>query len=168
MGRIENIKGIYTLIKASYLAPNAKVVLAGKADDVILNKINKIFPRNVQYVGLKKGQHLKNLLLEARAVVVPSIWYENQPFSIIESFACGKPVIASKLGGMKELVAHGERGLLITPGDHQALADTMIWMTQNSEKASEMGENARLYAYAEHGSDKHYEKIMDIYNKAIK
>jgi glycosyltransferase involved in cell wall biosynthesis len=56
-------------------------------------------PENAKYVGLKHGQELP-IFAHALAVVLPSIWYENQPFSILEAFASGKPVIASDLGGM--------------------------------------------------------------------
>lgn len=71
--------------------------------------------RTLKYVGLKHGQELIDLVRNSLAIVLPSICYENQPFSILEAFASGKSVIASDLGGITELVTHRERGLLVEP-----------------------------------------------------
>jgi glycosyltransferase involved in cell wall biosynthesis len=116
-------------------------------------------------VGLKHGQELGQLLHNALGVVVPSLWYENQPFSILEAFAAGKPVIASDLGGMAELVTNGDRGLLVPPGDVQALAEAMRSMTANQTEARQMGRNAQTYAVAQHSPEGHYRRLMDLYGQ---
>ena len=79
-----------------------------------------------------------------------------------------KEVIASDLGGMTELVAHQERGLLVPHGDVDALTRAMLWMHTHVEAAKEMGENARAYALKEHSAKVHYKRIMDIYKKLIR
>jgi glycosyltransferase involved in cell wall biosynthesis len=103
------------------------LLIAGSVGEPLASRLPGILPENAKYVGLKHGQELADLIHDALAVVLPSIWYENQPFSILEAFASGKPVIASDLGGMTELVAHRERGLLVKPGDPAALADALRW-----------------------------------------
>jgi glycosyltransferase involved in cell wall biosynthesis len=124
-------------------------------------------PENAEYVGLKHGQELIDLTHNALAVVLPSICYENQPFSILEAFASGKAVIASDLGGMTELVAHHERGLLVKPNDPSALAEALHWAVNNRALMKEMGNNARQYALETHSPMVHYQSLMDIYSKAI-
>lgn len=167
-GRIEGIKGILPLLDACKLIPDAKLLLAGRVDGSLVDQLPDLLPDNAKYVGMKHGTELHRLLEGAFSVVVPSIWYENQPFSILEAFAYSKPVIASDLGGMSELVLHGERGLLVPPGDVDALADAMQWMQHNRKDAIRMGENAYSYAVEQHGEELHYQRIMAIYEQIIK
>jgi glycosyltransferase involved in cell wall biosynthesis len=140
--------------------------IAGSVDEPLASRLSDILPENAEYVGLKHGQDLIDLTHNALAIVLPSIWYENQPFSILEAFASGKAVIASDLGGMTELVAHRERGLLVKPGDPAALADAMYWAVTNQTSMKVMGKNARQYALNNHSPETHYQSLMNIYSKA--
>ncbi len=167
LGKLEPIKGVYQLLDACKKIPEIRLVLAGRTEESIRNKLDKILPQNAKYVGLKQGNELRELLKNAYAVVLPSLWYENQPFCILEAFACGKPVIASNLGGTAELVKDKERGLLIPAGDAKALAEAMSWMFNHPEKAKQMGKNAYEYAEKEHRADIHYQKLMTIYRKVL-
>jgi len=165
LGKLEPLKGIYPLLDACQSIPEVRLVLAGHAEELFSSKLPQILPPNVEYVGLKHGEELKQLLRGCRAVVLPSLWYENQPFSILEAYACGKPVIASDLGGMTELVVHKQRGLLVPPGDVEALAEAMRWMIAHPAEAKEMGDSAQSYARREHSAEQHYEKIMRAYGQ---
>jgi glycosyltransferase involved in cell wall biosynthesis len=117
---------------------------------------------------MKHGEELLQLLHNALAVILPSLVYECQPFTILEAFACGKPVVASDLGGMTELVKASKGGLLVPPGDVQALAKAMRWMATHFTEAREMGHSAREYAREKHGAESHYEQIIQIYAQAMK
>ena len=99
IGHLTRIKGIYPLLAATKLVPEVPLILAGMADESVLEALPRELGPRAKYVGLKHGEELWRLLKEARAVVVPSLWYENQPFSITEAFSVGKPVIASDYGG---------------------------------------------------------------------
>jgi len=165
MGRLESIKGIYQVLEACKRVADVRLVLAGRASEPILSQLPALLPSNAVYVGMKHGEELRNLLLNCRAVIVPSLWYENQPFSIIEAFAAGKPVIASDLGGMTELVGHQQRGLLAPPGDVDALSRCMRVLTECPQKARRMGKAARQYAAEHHSSEKHYYKLLEIYTQ---
>ena len=167
IAKLDPLKGIYPLLDACKQVPDVRLKIAGRADHIIAAKLPSLFPPNAEYVGMKQGDELRQFLLGARAVVLPSLWYENQPFSITEAFAAGKPVIASDLGGMTELVKHGERGLLVPPGDVKALARAMEWMNSHPSEAQEMGEKARGYALNEHSAQKHYERIVGVYERVI-
>ena len=72
---------------------------------------------NVVFEGYKTGDELKQLFRSALFHVIPSLCYENAPITILEAFAFGKPVIGSRLGGIKEMVREGSTGLLFSPGD---------------------------------------------------
>ena len=139
--------------------------MAGRVEEPIASKLPELLPPNAKYVGMKHGDELRSLLLGSRAVVVPSLCYENQPFSIIEAFAAAKPVIASDLGGMTELVQHGERGLLVPPGNVEALGNAMEWMVTHPEEAKDMGRKARIYALEEHSAEVHYKKLLQVYKR---
>lgn len=165
LGKLEPLKGIRVLLQACRLMPKVKVILAGRVEEPLASELPALLSPNVQYVGLKQGEELQQLLYNALAVVLPSLWYENQPFSILEAFACGKPVIASNLGGMTELVASQERGLLVPPGNVEALAEAMHWMVTYQAEAKEMGQKAYLYASAHHGPEEHHQWLMELYTQ---
>lgn len=78
-------------------------------------------------------------------VVVPTL-HDNQPFAVIEAQLAGKPVIASRVGGVPEMIVDGERGLLVEPRSAQALADAIIRMAKERERAAAMAANAKEWA----------------------
>jgi glycosyltransferase involved in cell wall biosynthesis len=166
LGKLEPLKGIHPLLQACRRAPEIKVILAGRIEEPLANQLSTTMPSNVQYVGLKHGEELLHLLQNARAVVLPSLWYENQPFVILEAFACSKPVIASELGGMTELLSNEEHGLLVSPGDADALAEAMRWMVAHTAETTKMGQNAQQYALNHHGPRQHYEQLMSLYTQS--
>lgn len=163
IGKLEPIKGIYQLLAASGIAREVPVMLAGHAEKSFLSKLGVLGPSSVKYVGVKQNIELRALIAESLGIIVPSLCYENQPFSILEAFACGKPVIASNLGGMAELVKNGERGILVPPGDAEALADAMKWLFNHPGEAVKMGIAAQTYALREHSAAVHYAKLMKVY-----
>ena len=167
LGKLEGIKGIYPLIEAARLAPQIRVILAGRAEESLLQRIPDLLPSNVRYVGFKSGEELSSLRRRARAFVLPSLWYENQPFSILEAFALGKPVIASDLGGMRELVGDDERGLLTPAGEPDALASAMIRLHENPADAHQAGARAYQYVLENHSAQKHYQGLLAIYQDIL-
>ena len=73
-------------------------------------------------LGYRTGNELKNLILNSSAVVMPSLWHENMPFSLIETLALKRPVIISRVGGMPELIKEGFNGLTFKSGNIPELA----------------------------------------------
>ena len=165
-GRLEPIKGIRPLLEACRMSPDVRLMMAGQVGEQLAGELADL-PPNVEYLGMKFGEELRALVDGAQAVVVPSLWYENQPFSILEAFALGKPVVASDLGGMTELVGDGRRGLLVAPGEARAIAEAMRWMARHPEEARRMGEEGRAYAMQVHGAEPHYAALMRVYKEAI-
>jgi len=167
LGRLTTIKGVNILMEASRKVPDIRIRLAGRLEEPFKSKLLNLLPNNVEYLGVVHDKELRQLLANSTALVMPSVWYENQPFSILEAFACKKPVIASNLGGMKELVAHKERGLLVHPGNVDALAEAMLRLAESPQEVSRMGDNAREYAVANHAQDVHYRQMMNVYTQVM-
>ena len=166
LGKLEPIKGIYPLLQAARQVPDVPLLLAGGLNEPLASRLDTLLPANARYLGMCTREEVKRLLSGARALVLPSIWYENQPFAILEAFAAGKPAIASDLGGMTELV-HGQRGLLVPPGDPKALAAAMAEMGANPDLAQAMGGKARQYAEEYHSAEHHYQQLIRLYQGVL-
>jgi len=98
---------------------------------------------------------------------MPSLWYEGFPMAIREAFACGKPVIASRLGALAELVEDGKTGLLFEPGNPQDLAEKIKWMFDHEDECIQMGKNARKVFEEKYTAERNFEILMRIYQHAI-
>jgi glycosyltransferase involved in cell wall biosynthesis len=104
---------------------------------------------------------------KARFLIFPSEWYEGFGMSIIEAFACGLPVIASRLGAMEEIIENDRTGLHFTPGDSQDLASKIEWAWTHSQEMVEIGQEARREYEAKYTAGRNYEMLMNIYQTAI-
>lgn len=112
-GRYSDEKGVKTLIAAAERLPNIKFVFAGRGQ--YSNIISSV--SNISDVGFKTGYELNKLIREAKFTIYPSEWYENCPFSVMESQQLGTVVLGADIGGLPELIVDGENGLLFKSGD---------------------------------------------------
>ncbi|MBN1421572.1 MAG: glycosyltransferase [Planctomycetes bacterium] len=96
---------------------------------------------------------------DALAVILPSIWYENSPVVIREAHAAGKPVVASRIGGIPEIVRDGDDGILVPPGDARALAGAIASLSRDPERARRMGARGRCKVEAEAGLDAYGRRV---------
>ncbi len=103
----------------------------------------------------------------ARFIIVPSTLYEGFPMCIVESFACGTPVLCAKLGGMAEIVQDHLTGLHFNPGDARDLADKVEWAWSHPEELVKMGRSAREEYETEYTPEKNYALLMEIYEQAL-
>ncbi len=167
-GRIEKHKGVETLVKSvKGLAIHLELIGEGELlkDFQVAGAGASV--DNVNLLGYLSGNELFDRIKKALFVVIPSEWYENNPFTILESFALGKPVIGSRIGGIPELVKDGVTGLTFEPGNVLDLRSKIEYMLANRDKVVEMGKNARKLVEDEFNAEKHYARLMEIYNKAI-
>jgi glycosyltransferase involved in cell wall biosynthesis len=167
LGKVEALKGVFPLLEAARSLPQIRLLLAGGVREPLSGQLAGLLPPNAEFLGMKDRKGVQHLLAGARALIVPSIWYENQPFVILEAFAAGKPVIASDLGGMTELVKHGERGLLTPPRDAEALAGAMKRLWDDPAWAVEMGHQAQEYARERHSAQTCYRELEEIYQETL-
>lgn len=164
-GRLSAEKGLITLIDAMKDMKNAllKIVGDGPMKGLILKKLEKEGIKNVCYLGYKSGKDLYNEIGKSALAVMPSEWYENNPHSILEAFALGKPVIGSRIGGIPELVREGITGLLFEPHDTQDLRNKIECLLSDHDRMVSMGKNARDLVVKEYNAGNHYRRLMDVY-----
>jgi len=168
-GRLSEEKGIMTLLNAMKVQPQAQLKILG--DGPFAPALKKYAEQNqlnnVEFCGNVGGEKLVNLVQNCRFVVVPSEWYDNSPLVIYESFSMGKPVIVSTMGGMPELVDHGENGYHFKAGDEKTLADLINKLWGDKELCMQMSVKARAKAEAEFSPEVHYKKIIALYRSLI-
>ncbi len=169
VGRLSTGKGLVTVLQALKAAPEVRFKIAGSGplEDELKRRVREFGLTNVEFTGYLKGTALEDLMRGALFVVMSSECYENSPLTVYEATAYGKAVIGSRMGGIPELIAEGETGLIYKPGDHAALADRMNELWSDPDRAIEMGRRARTRAEAEYGPDAHYEKMMAIYERVM-
>ncbi len=136
-GRLSEEKGLEMFLNCCRKLPHIKFKIAGTGP---LEHMCKTIP-NVEFVGFKKGEELNALISRAMFTVYPSIWYENCPLSILESEALGTPVIASKMGGIPELIENNETGILIEDIREDKLANEINALYHDEEKRLRMSQN---------------------------
>ncbi len=138
-GRYAEEKGTLTLLEACRALPEIPFVFAGTGP--LEGRVNQA--PNVENRGFVAGEELRRLIAQARFSVYPSEWYENCPFSVMESQMYGTPVLASDLGGAPELVQPGRTGDLFRGGDVQELTEHIKELWEDPELCRAYSENCR-------------------------
>jgi glycosyltransferase involved in cell wall biosynthesis len=172
-GRLSPEKGLWTLIKAAQLLlhKNKKleiyIIGTGPIMEALHEEVRRGQINNVRFLGYMDQKKLYQELEKSIATVLPSECYENNPVSVLESFASGKPVIGAKIGGIPELVRDNNTGLIFQAGNAGDLASKIEYLIDNPDKSREMGINARRLVERELNPEKYYNKLMEIYRRAI-
>lgn len=164
VGRLEKIKGVETLIKA-IKGTNVviKIIGSGTAENELKSLIDSS-DSNIEFVGQMNKDEVFNLTMGSQFVVCPSEWFENFPFSIIESFLFSKPVVGADIGGIPELVINNVTGLLFESGNILQLREKLLSLWNNTSLIEEMGKNAREHAYNLVNFDDHWSKLSRVVN----
>jgi glycosyltransferase involved in cell wall biosynthesis len=121
----------------------------------------------LRLLGSLNGEQVLGEMHSARALVLPSIWYENFPRTLVEAFASGLPVIASRIGALAELVDEGQTGLLFEPGNGAELAAKLRWAQAHPQEMARMGQEARARYEREFSAEANHTRLIDIYQEAI-
>jgi glycosyltransferase involved in cell wall biosynthesis len=122
----------------------------------------------MELLGWKNNRDVYSLMQSASYLVLPSTWYEGFPRTIAEAYACGLPVIGTRLGPMPEIIEHGVTGLLFEPGSAQDLAEKMLWAEAHPEEMAKMGQRAREVHAEKYTSETNYRQLISIYSKVIR
>lgn len=165
VGQIVKHKGVQILIEAFNKLDynNIKLHIVGKGPD--LEEFKKLAGNNkrIEFCGFVPNENLKELYEQANVVVLPSLWYDNSPVVIYESFKYGTPVIGSNIGGIPELVEEGYNGFLFEVGKVDELKNLIELLIQNSRKLKELSKNALKYI-KNFDIKKHIIKLEKIYS----
>jgi glycosyltransferase involved in cell wall biosynthesis len=163
VGRLSTEKGVDVLVKAAASLDDALVRVAGTGPE----GFRLAGVAGVTSLGALPGEGIRQEMAGASALILPSIWYENFPRTLVEAFGCGLPVIASRIGALAELVEDGVTGLLFEPDNAKDLAEKMRWARQHPDEMAQMGRNARILYEAEFTAERNYQQLMAIYEDAI-
>ncbi|MCR0326670.1 glycosyltransferase family 4 protein [[Clostridium] innocuum] len=157
-GRYSKEKGIETLLEVCKQLPEVNFVFAGSGP--LVEKINAI--KNIMNVGFKTGESLEKLIREARFSIYPSEWYENCPFSVMESQMYGTPVLGANIGGIPELIKRNKTGDLFESGNVNMLINKVKELWDNKKLTDLYSNNCQNIAFDT--IDKYYDKIITIYS----
>ena len=169
IGRLSPEKGINQLIQVWKNFPDQKLKIIGSGP--LENELKKLVRDyqldNVEFVGAVKIEEVLKLLSYAQFLILPTQVYETFGRVIIEAYSCGKPVLASQIGAIEELILDGKTGLLFDPTNLEDITSKVEWIITRPEQTRLMGQNARLEYEQKYTPEANYEQLMDIYNFAI-
>jgi glycosyltransferase involved in cell wall biosynthesis len=168
LGRLITAKGINVLLEAWQIlerelgsaAPRLVIAGAGPLDELIAQRATKML--STQFVGELLGHTKRKVIENARAVVVPSIWWEPLGLVVYEAYDFGKPVLAAASGGLPEIVVNNLTGVLHTPGNAQQLAHQVLELEKDVARRREMGQQARLWLKGNAGEEQWLENFAAI------
>jgi glycosyltransferase involved in cell wall biosynthesis len=163
VGRLAQEKGIALLLAALDRLPGVIVDVIGSGPEAGAVAANA----RVRHHGRQEQSAVLAAMRCAAYLVLPSITYENFPRTIVEAFACGLPVIASRLGALAEIVEDTRTGLLFGPGSPEDLAQKIAWAEANPAAMRRMGENARREYELKYTAEINYQQLMRIYQQAV-
>lgn len=170
-GRLSEEKGILNLIKAIKNIENARLLVAGDGPEkkYISEYINENkLQDKIQLLGYLNQEQIRNYIKKAKFVVVPSIWYENCPYSILETMEIGKPIIGSKIGGIPELIENNKNGFLYKYDDIKELEKNMKKLFDNKQLVDMQSKKSRELFEQNYIEEIYYNKIIKIYSSLIK
>ncbi|MGL4724406.1 MAG: glycosyltransferase family 4 protein [Scandinavium sp.] len=162
IGRLSREKGVATLAEAHQkMQESLPLKIAG--DGLLFDDLRARYPKP-EFLGYQQqGEGLNALIRNARAVIVPSEYYENCSMSVLEAMAFGRPVVGGNIGGIPEQIRDGQDGRLFTPGDAGALATILDQLVRDPEQAREMGQSARLRLEQKYSLSQHMQALQALY-----
>ena len=165
VGRLSPEKGVRTLVDA-WRSVSAPLVIAGDGPE--REALRAVAPAHVRFVGALDRAQVAEAMADARAVIVPSIWYENYPMTVPEAMALGTPVIASRIGALQHLVRDGVDGWLFEAGDPRSLAAVVGQVAGLPAARYQASRVAARHTYETHNAPAvNLARLLAIYTDAI-
>lgn len=167
VGRLSEEKGILNLIEVIKNCPyHLKIVGGGPLEEQV--RLATADHPNIDYLGFKDRKTIAGLIAKAEALLVPSVWFEGMPMTILESFAVGTPVLCSDIGGLPELVIPEKTGLLFDPLDPQDIfAKVVAWSDKTAAEKDEIRQTTKAFYFRNFTPEINKEKLLEVYTQAI-
>jgi glycosyltransferase involved in cell wall biosynthesis len=168
VGRLSSEKGVRTLLESWRFLERIPLKIIG--DGPLMDQVRSCvdtYALDIELLGQKPYEQVIGAVKAAYCLVFPSQWYETFGRVAVEAFACGVPVIASRLGAMAEIVEDRRTGLHFTPGDASDLAATVEWAWQHPDAMAEMGRAARREYETKYTAERNYQLLMTIYEATL-
>lgn len=163
-GRLSPEKGIGEMVKAFNKLRDISFIIAGSGP--MENYVRENSFDNTRYVGFKSGDELVRLIAEAKFSFYPSVCYENCPLSVLESMAMGTPVLASRIGGIPELIEDGANGAMFSGNDSDSYADAIRRLNSDNVLLDRMTFNCLSGDYMT--VERYGEEVIKLYNDVLK
>lgn len=163
VGRLSKEKGVDAMVQAANGLDAGVLRVAGHGP--LSSSLEGV--ASIQALGSLDAAGVRDEMGRAVALLVPSIWYENFPRTLVEAYASGLPVIASRIGALADLVEDGVTGLLVEPGDAQSLGAAMRWALAHPDRMAQMGTQARRLYEREYTAGRNHGLLVAIYRDAI-
>ena len=166
-GRLSPEKGLTDLVRAMQRVPTVSLQIAGEGPQraELEGLKGDLGLANVEFVGRVAGPELARLISSSRFTVLPSRAYETLGKTILESYAWGRPVVASDLGSRRELVHEGETGVLFRAGDVDQLADAISFLAERPVLTAGMGAAGRTLVTNHYSAEHHYTALIKLYEQ---
>jgi glycosyltransferase involved in cell wall biosynthesis len=168
VGRLLAGKGAETLVRAWRELPSVPLRIVG--DGALREPLEALARReapNVQFLGRLPREAVLRTVADARLLVIPSDCYEGFPMVVAEAFACGTPILASRIGSLAELIRDGETGATFPAGDAPALAESVRQLLANARGLATMRVKARASFEAELTESRNFDRLMRIYTDLL-
>jgi glycosyltransferase involved in cell wall biosynthesis len=167
-GRLSPEKGLETFIDALRGLPiRGRIIGDGPLGARLREKARDRGVENLSFAPHLPSERLREEVRKSLFAVVPSVYYDNSPMAILESFALGKPVVGARIGGIPEFVRDGETGLTFEPGNAADLRAKILQLLQDRPQIAAMGGRARRFVERSFSPDAHYEGLLRLYDKAM-
>jgi glycosyltransferase involved in cell wall biosynthesis len=164
-GRLSHEKGLFTLMEAARQVPDLPLLVVGSGPEEATLKA--LAPANVSWLGFQPRHKVMALLQKASAMVLPSEWFENAPMSIIEAQLMGTPVIAAAIGGLPEMVQHGQTGWLFKSRDVTELTACLQAVASDPEGTEQKGHAAEAFARQTYQPEAHLQQLLQVYRQVL-
>lgn len=168
-GRLSAEKGVSDLLRAMRQLPHLRLRIAGDGPErnALVELTRSLDLNNVEFVGQLGPAERDRLIAQSRFTVLPSHAYETLGKTILESYAEARAVVASDIGSRRELVHHGETGVLYRCGDVNQLASVIQSLAAEPERAEKMGRAGLELVRRRHDPESHYQKLLSLYEGLI-
>lgn len=166
VGRLSSEKGVHVLIEAMRALPEQTLTLLGDGPERA--RLQSFAPSNVRFSGRVDAEAVRQAMLSAACLVVPSVWYESFPLTVVEAYASGVPLIVSGFGSLGELVTDGVSGLHFSPGSAASLNTQLRRLLALPDRGAALAAAGRA-AYQMHYTEQaNLPQLEAIYRSAIR
>ncbi|HNQ36074.1 MAG TPA: glycosyltransferase, partial [bacterium] len=180
VGWVQERKGLHVLIEALAIAQpdlpaDLKLLVVGETEQVAPSYVNQVrtlvnqlkLSKRVLFLGRRPPAETTGLISRARAVVIPEQWENMSPVVLVEAMHYGRPILASRIGGIPEFIEDGRNGLLFKPDDRQELARRLVQIIKNPGQADTLGRNAAADAGRIWNTERNLGRLLELYRSLI-
>ena len=168
-GRLSSEKGIATLLETVRRVDKGTLVVCGSGalESSIREAVERLPAGRIEWKGHLPPQELALEIQRASFTVLPSEWFENAPFAALEAMAVARPVLASRIGGLPELITDNDTGVLVTPGHVGEWTQAVAAALRDPHRMRDMGLRAQKMVRANFGFDQHVDAVLSLYNEVL-